>query len=473
MVFSSSIFIFAFLPFVLAGYYLLKESYRNAFLLLVSLLFYAWGEPKYVWIMILSIAINYLFGIFIDASKKKLGKAGNRIVLSLGVVANLALLFYFKYYNFFVENVNKIPGIELMVKNVALPIGISFFTFQGMSYILDLYMNNVKVQKNPINIALYISLFPQLIAGPIVRYKDVNDQIDCRTCNIDSFAEGIRRFAIGLAKKVIIANNTGFITDQIFDLPYWQNTPGTAWVGIICYTLQIYFDFSGYSDMAIGLGKMFGFDFLENFDHPYISTNLTEFWRRWHMSLSSWFRDYLYIPLGGNRKGNVYVNLFIVFCATGIWHGAAWNFLVWGLWHGLFLIIERILKHAGYALRLPKFIKWIYTMLVVILGWVLFRAPDLNYALGYISTMFGLVENYDVGFSALYYLNPMVITVIIIGFIASTPIAKRIKSFFGTAHGIREKAGYLLTNLYIMFLLILSIIFVMTSTYNPFIYFRF
>lgn len=317
MVFSSTIFLFIFLPLILAGYFLIKENYRNIFLLLASLGFYAWGEPKFVFVMLISILINYTAGLSIYYSKKHHNKWGNRIILFVGVMGNLIPLFYFKYFDFFISSVNGITGLNLPLKNIILPIGISFFTFQGMSYILDLYMDKVEVQKKFINMALYVSLFPQLIAGPIVRYEDVNEQIEYRVCTIDKFVIGIRRFVMGLAKKAIIANNVGLVADQIFNNNPTENSVAIAWLGIICYTMQIYFDFSGYSDMAIGLGKMFGFDFLENFNYPYISTSITEFWRRWHISLSSWFRDYVYIPLGGNRSGNVYFNLLVVFLVTG------------------------------------------------------------------------------------------------------------------------------------------------------------
>ena len=328
MVFSSSIFVFGFLPLVLLGNYLLKERYRNVFLLLASLFFYFWGEEENIVIIILSILINYFSGLLVARF------AGTRIkkwMLVLAVGLNLGLLFYYKYFNFFIESVNSLLDTDIFVKDIILPIGISFFTFQGLSYVIDLYWGNVEVQKNPLKIALYVILFPQLIAGPIVRYKDVAEQIDTRETSIEKFSAGIVRFVVGLSKKIILANGVGMIADEIFNAPYQEHAVLTAWLGVICYTLQIYFDFGGYSDMAIGLGKMLGFDFMENFNLPYISTSITEFWRRWHLSLSSFFKDYIYIPLGGGRKGNVYLNLFIVFLLTGLWHGASWNFVVWGL----------------------------------------------------------------------------------------------------------------------------------------------
>ncbi|MNW47687.1 Peptidoglycan O-acetyltransferase [compost metagenome] len=472
MVFSSSVFLFCFLPIVLLVYYLMKTEYRNAFLLLVSLVFYAWGEPKFVFVIILSILINFIFGILIDFCRSKYNIIVCRIAMVVGVLANCGLLFYFKYFDFFISSINNVTGLNLSLHHVILPIGISFFTFQGLSYVVDVYAQKVEVQKNLLKFALFKSFFPQLIAGPIVRYVDVHDQIDNRVTTVDDFAYGVRRFVMGLSKKVIIANSLGQVADNIFNLPYYQNSITTAWVGAVCYSLQIYFDFSGYSDMAIGLARMFGFKFKENFDFPYISKTVTEFWRRWHISLSSWFRDYLYIPLGGNRKGNVYFNLFVVFMVTGLWHGAAWNFVIWGLWHGLFLIIERLVKRFDLKIKIPKILTWIYTMIIVVIGWVLFRAPDFSYALNYLKIMFGITRPYNVGFSVWYYLDPMIITMIIIACIASLPITKYIQQNVGT---YEEHNGFsqFVQNAYVAILLIICIMFMATSTYNPFIYFRF
>jgi len=471
MVFSSTLFLFCFLPFTLIVYYLLDIKYRNVFLLLASLFFYAWGEPRFVIIMIASILINYFCGLLIAYVKTRNKLLINRLVLILTVVLNLSFLFYFKYYNFFISTVDNILGLSISLKNIVLPIGISFFTFQGMSYTLDLYLGKTQLQKNPINIALYISLFPQLIAGPIVRYSDVNQQITGRVCSVDKFAEGVRRFVIGLSKKVIIANQLGYVADQVFSLPANQNSVATAWAGIICYTFQIYFDFSGYSDMAIGLGKMFGFSFLENFNYPYISKSIREFWRRWHISLSSWFKDYVYIPLGGNKKGNVYNNLLIVFFVTGLWHGAAWNFVVWGLWHGMFLIIERVLAGKNKKISLPSPVKLFYTIFVVVIGWVLFRSPDLKYAVEYLGIMFGVVKPVNVGFTVFWYLDRKVITILCVAVLTSidwkSVFSERIKF-------MENKWSYIFAgNMSIIFLLLISIMMVVTSTYNPFIYFRF
>lgn len=449
----------------------MKIEYRNLFLLLVSLGFYAWGEPKFVLVMILSILINYTSGLAIYYAKNHYNKNINRIILFFGVMANLIPLFYFKYFDFFISSLNGLTGLELPLRNIVLPIGISFFTFQGMSYILDLYMDKVEVQKKFINLALYVSLFPQLIAGPIIRYKDVNEQINYRNCTLNKFVEGIRRFVIGLSKKTIIANNVGFVADQIFSNVPNENSITIAWIGIICYSLQIYFDFSGYSDMAIGLGKMFGFEFLENFNYPYISKSVTEFWRRWHISLSTWFRDYVYIPLGGNRTGNMYFNLIVVFLVTGLWHGAAWNFILWGLWHGIFLIIEKVLRNKNISFNLPKQIRWVLTMLVVVLGWVLFRAPDLKFAIEYIGVMFGIIDSTNLAFTVGWYLKGKVKYIIILGILMSFPIKKYIYSLIKYNENLLIQE--IIKNITIIVLFLISIMFIMTSTYNPFIYFRF
>ena len=387
MVFSSMTFIWIFLPILLFVYYISKEKYRNIILLIFSLIFYSWGEPKYIVLMLISILVNYIFGRILDKCNKKKNKT---IVLIFSIIFNLGLLVYFKYFNFIATNIDNIIGNNVIPnKNIVLPIGISFYTFQIMSYIIDLYRGDIKVQKNLLNLALYISFFPQLIAGPIVKYKDIDEQLQKRTVTIEKFSNGIKRFVYGLAKKVIFANTLAYIADTIFNSNIeFLNMP-IAWLGAICYTLQIYFDFSGYSDMAIGLGKMFGFEFMENFNLPYISESITEFWRRWHISLSTWFKEYLYIPLGGNRKGKIrtYINLLIVFFATGIWHGASWNFVVWGLFNGFFLVIERIKLKELLDKNKLKFINHIYALLVIIFGWVLFRADTLKSALQYMKIM--------------------------------------------------------------------------------------
>jgi len=468
MVFSSSIFLFFFLPLVIAGYYLLKENYRIYFLLLSSLFFYAWGEYRYVLIMILSITINYTFGMFIDKSHTK--KIPAKLFLILAVACNLGILYYFKYLNFTLNTINRVFDTSFAYLNIVMPIGISFFTFQGMSYVIDLYWRKVDVQKNPAKLAFYISFFPQLIAGPIVRYIDIKGQIEKRTVSGEKFIAGARRFVIGLAKKVIIANTLGEVVDFIFGVPVLETTTATAWLGIICYSFQIFFDFSGYSDMAIGLGRMFGFEFLENFNYPYISKTITEFWRRWHISLSSWFRDYVYIPLGGNRKGNVYVNLIITFILTGFWHGAHFQFLAWGLWHGFFLIVERLFGIREVKNKKIVPLRYMMTMLIVIVGWVFFRAPGLRYALGYLGVMFGLVQPEFAGIAVWFYLSPKIVITLCIAAAASTPLFRAAYNTITTHTSVVYKPViYGLT----LALLFICLIFVTASSYNPFIYFRF
>lgn len=467
MLFSSSVFIFIFLPLVLFLYYISGKKIRNYILLLASLIFYAWGGVNYLKILMVSILINYIFGLLIDKTVDR--SHLRKFILILGIILNLALLFYYKYYDFFIENINNILNMNLELKRIVLPIGISFFTFQGMSYIIDIYRNDGKVNKNIFSVALYISFFPQLVAGPIIKYKIIDEQIRVRKESIDYFSYGINRFVIGLGKKIIISDMLGAISDNIFLL---ANSSGidmiTAWIGAICYTLQIYFDFSGYSDMAIGLGHLFGFKFPENFNYPYISRSITEFWRRWHISLSTWFKEYLYIPLGGNRRGNVYFNLFVVFLVTGLWHGASWNFVIWGLWHGMFMIIERVIRNENWYKKIPSFIKIFITLFIVIIGWVLFKATTLEEGLKYLSIMFGLSNFSNITFEYTYFISRKFIVLIIIGIIASTPIFKKI---FNRYRDI--KVFELIKTILIILLFIISIIFMVNSTYSPFIYFQF
>ena len=461
MVFSTPIFLFLFLPAVLVLNYIIPKKYiaaKNVVLLIASLFFYAWGEPKNVLLMLLSIAVNYVCGLLLgrfDSDEKK-----RKVVLWASVVFNLGLLFFFKYFSFVTG------GLFPVIK---LPIGISFFTFQIMSYTIDVYRRSVEPQKSLLKLALYISLFPQLIAGPIVRYIDVEKQLTYRECTAEKTARGMIRFSMGLAKKVIVSNTVAAICDGIFGST--NTVPAfTAWVGVICYALQIYFDFSGYSDMAIGMGHMLGFDFLENFNYPYVSCSVQEFWRRWHISLSSWFRDYLYIPLGGNRRGKVrtYINLIIVFACTGLWHGASFSFIVWGLWHGLFLVIER-LGFKKVLDKLPKFIGWIYTMLVVLVGWVFFRADTLSAAMKYLGEMFSFSGGVANGMAQFDNLS-FIITVIAI--ILCTPLYQFLKGKLEKTEG-GKKAAFVIGAVLATGLFILSVIFLTGSGYNPFIYFRF
>lgn len=493
MVFSSTIFLCFFMPIMIIGYYILPKQLKNIYLLLGSLFFYAWGEPKYVFIMLASIAGNYCFGMLVHAFSGRIGL--RKLVILVTVLYNLGILFYFKYFVFAVEAVNEITGVGLTIPDIVLPIGISFYTFQGMSYVIDVYREEdimdehgqrvTFVQKNPLNLALYISMFPQLIAGPIVRYKDIKESITNRVLSASAFAKGIERFIIGLAKKAILANTIGEVADKIFASDYTMMSTGTAWLGALCYTLQIYYDFSGYSDMAIGLGKIFGFDFMENFNYPYISRSITEFWRRWHISLSTWFRDYLYIPLGGNRKGmkRTYLNLLIVFLATGFWHGAAWGFILWGLWHGLFMIIERVLRakkvsHLIQNAKLRSVCDWLYTMLVVMLGWVLFKAVIMKDALSYISVMLHTHAPDYVAFSTRYYLDNKLIFVLIIAMLAAVPwrelLPGKAGSLLRDINTLSETHPAVITRRVLLIgVLLICMMFIMNNTYNPFIYFRF
>lgn len=471
MVFSSMTFIWIFLPILLFVYYISKEKYRNIILLFFSLIFYSWGEPKYIVLMLISILVNYIFGRILDKCNKKKNK---KIVLIVSIVFNLGLLVYFKYFNFIATNIDNIIGQNVIPnKNIVLPIGISFYTFQIMSYIIDLYRGDIKVQKNLLNLALYISFFPQLIAGPIVKYKDIDEQLQKRTVTIEKFSNGIKRFVYGLAKKVIFANTLAYIADTIFNSNIELLNMPIAWLGAICYTLQIYFDFSGYSDMAIGLGKMFGFEFMENFNLPYISESITEFWRRWHISLSTWFKEYLYIPLGGNRKGKIrtYINLLIVFLATGIWHGASWNFVVWGLFNGFFLVIERIKLKELLDKNKLKFVNHIYALLVIIFGWVLFRSDTLRSALQYMKIMIipsKQLANFD---TSLIINNRNIIMIIVV--ILFSGILQTIFNKLKNKEKIKEVYHRYFEVIVISLLMFISIMMLASNTYNPFIYFRF
>ncbi|MGJ8560390.1 MAG: MBOAT family O-acyltransferase [Litorimonas sp.] len=479
MVFSAPIFLFGFLPFALILYYFSPKNLKNAILLVLSLLFYAWGEVFYIGVMLVSILSNYILGRLIGHHIDDKRKA--KLWIALAVAVNLALLVSFKYANFIGGNFNALYSFfgtpEYRLKPVHLPLGISFFTFQAMSYVIDVYRREVTAQKNIYSLALYISLFPQLIAGPIVRYKDIVDQIFYREHSVDLFANGVRRFIYGLSKKVLIANALGQVADQIFSMTGSDLTMPLAWIGILAYSLQIYFDFSGYSDMAIGLGMMFGFKFLENFNYPYISKSIQDFWRRWHISLSTWFRDYVYISLGGNRisPARTYFNLLAVFTLTGFWHGASWNFLVWGLFHGFFIIIERVGLGAILKKLWAPFAHF-YLLLVVMIGWVLFRAENLTHGLDYLYAMFD-VSNIET--SALDYariLSSEVYWAFAVGIILSIPVFPKTLSVL--QRGIGHTSVGRMTIQYggiilLMSLMTLCMMKAGASTYNPFIYFRF
>lgn len=467
MLFSSQVFLYFFLPITLIVYYLSPKKFRNFILLIASLIFYAWGEPVYILIMLFSTVFDYINGLLIDKFQKKNQHKYAKIVLIISVVGNLAILGFFKYSDFLISNINSLFNLNISLLAIALPIGISFYTFQTMSYTIDVYEQNVKAQKNFISFATYVTLFPQLIAGPIVKYRDVSESLENRKENISDFSEGIKCFIIGLFKKVMIANNVGFIWESIHSLPYSEISLSLAWIGAICYSLQIYYDFSAYSDMAIGLGKMFGFHFLENFNYPYIAKSITDFWRRWHISLSSWFKEYVYIPLGGSRKtiARTVINLLIVWFLTGLWHGASWNFVVWGLYFGVLLIIEKFVLKKVLD-KMPSFIRHLYTLFFVIISWVIFACPTLEDGLNYISIMFNF--NNEIISPSVSYLISTHFVLFIIAIIGCTPIFEKIKE------KLKNNKIFMIIEIIIcLVLFFISLSFLVGSTYNPFLYFRF
>lgn len=466
MVFSSTIFLCVYLPLVLLGYYICPKKGRNLFLLIVSLVFYAWGEPKYVFLMIFSILVNYIFGRLMD--KHRENKKRLKLMLVLSVVIDIGLLSVFKYTDFIITNVNAIFGSSFDLLNIALPIGISFYTFQAMSYTIDVYRDDVRVQKNLIDFGMYITMFPQLIAGPIVRYADVQDQLAERSVTTADFSEGVMRFVVGLGKKVLLANQMGAVWSDIYALG-GDVSALMAWTGAIAYTFQIYFDFSGYSDMAIGLGRMFGFKFPENFRYPYQSVSITDFWRRWHITLSTWFKEYLYIPLGGNRRGlaRQALNLLIVWSLTGFWHGAGWNFVMWGLYYFVILFIEKLFLLKALN-KLPKFFRHVYALVLIIIGWVIFASDDVSVLLPYLGSMFG--ANGAVGGMDVYTLLTKAV-LLIICCVASTELPKKL--FLSAAGAMNEKAAFTLKSVLMIALLAMSMILLIGDSYNPFLYFRF
>lgn len=476
MVFSSLIFLFVFLPILLALYFTICKKNmlaKNILLLLASLFFYAWGEPKFVLVMLVSIGVNYMFGIWID---RKIERGVSRIYLIANIIFNLGILFIFKYLNFALYNMGKIFGDMIPQSDIILPIGISFFTFQAMSYVVDVYRGIVPVQRNLFYVALYISFFPQLIAGPIVRYNTIEAQIQNREVSFDDFSEGVRRFLIGVSKKVILANNFALVADQAFLMSSEENlSVAFAWLGSIAYTLQIFCDFSAYSDMAIGLGRMFGFRFLENFDYPYISSSVSEFWRKWHISLGMWFRDYVYIPLGGSRvKNKIYLirNLFIVWILTGIWHGANWTFICWGLGYFLLLAMEKLLNIPDrWRAQSAKNIYAIFTFLCVNFGWVLFRSDSIMQAFDYIEAMLaiGNAEIYDNYF--FQYLGEY-LALLIIGILYSVGAFKYFRDKM-SLNSITDKIAEYLAIIIYNSLFIISVSYLVMGAYNPFIYFNF
>ena len=466
MLFSSIPFLFYFLPLVLIIYFAVPFRLKNTVFLISSLFFYGWGEPKYLFFMLFSITQGYVFGLLIEKYKNK---KRSKFFLTASVLVSLLLLGYCKYADFFIENFNAITGLSIPLLKIALPIGISFYTFQILSYTVDVYRGEVSAQKNYINLAAYIAMFPQLIAGPIVRYCDVAAQLESRKITLEKISSGITRFVIGLSKKILIANVLGELvslfkaTDNKSVLFYWMYA--------IAYMLHVYFDFSGYSDMAIGLGKVFGFDFLENFNYPYISASVTEFWRRWHMSLGSWFRDYLYIPMGGNRvsKARWFFNIFVVWMATGLWHGAAWNFVVWGLFFAILLIAEKVFLLK--ILSKIKGINHIYVLFLVMLSFVIFDSASLKEGFSSIAGLFGAGGIPLVNNETLYYFASFAI-ILIVGIIGSTPLPKKVYSYLNS----NKTVSYIMNvvePIGVLILLVICTAFLIDGSFNPFLYFRF
>jgi alginate O-acetyltransferase complex protein AlgI len=499
VLFTEPTFLFLFLPILLALYFATfsreHASYGNWLLLAASVLFYARGGGTFTWLMLASIAFNYWIAIAIDRAQKT-GRPSfsPKMLLGAAVAVNLAVLGVFKYANFFADNVNTlflILGVQpVVVPRVLLPIGISFFTFHAISYVVDVYRRDATAQKSPVHAALYLLLFPQLIAGPIIRYRDIAGQLARRVVTLDDFAYGVRRFIIGLGKKVLIANVVAGPADAIFAMPFGELSAAHAWLGVACYTLQIYFDFSGYSDMAIGLGRMFGFRFPENFRWPYVARSVQGFWRRWHISLSTWFRDYLYVPLGGNRvpPARRYVNLVTVFFLCGLWHGASWTFVVWGLWHGAFLVVERVVGRTPPTLHgsgsaparvaatgIAAWPVWphVYTLLVVTIGWVFFRAETLRGAVMFLGAMAGMSPALPTPFTIGWYLTPELWLALVAGAIGSTPWVPAIAARVERSRAAVQLGASLASAATLAALLIAAIMQVAARTYNPFIYFRF
>ena len=465
MLFSSIVFLFTFLPIVLILYYVLPRQFKNPVLLLASLLFYAWGEPIYLFLMMFSILFNYISGL--DIARNLGNKRAARKSLIFNVVVNLCVLGFFKYEGFVLNSLNAVLPVEIPFQEVALPVGISFYTFQILSYIIDVYRGNVPVQKNLMDFALYVTMFPQLIAGPIVKYAEIDEQLHVREENWGRFGEGVMYFIRGLAKKVLLANTVGMIYTNVSGMAPEDVSVVTAWLGCLAYTFQIYFDFSGYSDMAVGLGKMFGFEFPWNFNYPYIAQSVTEFWRRWHISLSSWFREYVYIPLGGNRVPvpKHIRNLLVVWLLTGLWHGAAWNFVAWGLYYGVILIFEKYFFHCVLE-KLPEVLRHIYSLVLVMVGWVLFFSPSFAGALEYLKLMFGAGGHGFMDGEALYLLISN-LGLWVIAIVSSTPLVYGVyERYVGRRKPVADVVIY-------AGMFLLCVAYLVTETYNPFLYFRF
>ena len=474
MLFSSVFFVSVFLPAVLLLYYLCPSGKRNYVLLLSSYFFYAWGDAEFLWVMFLSILVNYTGALVLSGSSRQ---APRKLLLALFVVLDLLPLLYFKYFNFTLTNLSACFGFDYRIREIILPLGISFYTFQGLSYLVDVYRKDVAAQKDPLKLALYITFFPQLIAGPILKYHEVERQIETRRETVDSFIYGIRRFTLGLGKKVIIANSLGYVADQIFATPVDLIGTSTAWGGAIAYSLQLFYDFSGYSDMAIGLGAMFGFRFPENFNYPYLSLSISEFWRRWHISLSTWFKEYLYIPLGGNRVSKLrnLANLLIVFAATGFWHGAEWTFIVWGLFHGFFILFEKVTgfnKPCGAFLS--RLLHRLYLLFVVVIAWVIFRSETLHDSFLFIRNMFSLLET-DPLHPLSFYFTKWALLILAVAVILATGVFRDLndRTLRFRTDSNAQRLSFALFNAFCLFVLFLSLVLLAGKSYNPFIYFRF
>lgn len=468
MVFSSLIFLVLFLPLTVLVYYVSPKALRNFILLIVSLMFYAWGEPLYIFIMIFATGFDYMNGLLIEKYRNR--KVIARVIFLSSMAISIGMLCFFKYYGFVVDNINQLLGLNIHAASLPLPVGISFYTFQTMSYIVDVYRGRVPAQKNIISFGAYVTMFPQLVAGPIVKYGDIAKQLIDRKVTLDRFGEGAELFISGLAKKVLLANNIGLLWTSVKATPTEDLTVLSSWLGILAFTFQIYFDFSGYSDMARGLGKMFGFDFMENFNYPYISRSVTEFWRRWHISLGSWFREYVYIPLGGNRVGRLKQlrNLFAVWLLTGLWHGASWTFVLWGLYFGFFVTVEKLFL-LNWLTRRPRFAGHLYTLMIVIVGWVFFEFEHISAAMEFIRTMFGFGGHGFVNRQTLYDLSTNFVLFVVLA-MCSTPLPRRVLLY------LRDKlnmAGAITVPVVYISLMFLSTAYLVNETYNPFLYFRF
>lgn len=472
MVFSSLLFLFRFLPAVLILYFIVPKRFRNLVLLLVSLIFYAWGEPKYVFLMLFSILITYLGGFMVDRFRSSGDEKKAKISMIVTVALALSLLGFFKYADFVIETVNRIGHTDIDLLRLSLPIGISFYTFQTISYVIDVYRGDARVQKNIISYGAYVTMFPQLIAGPIVRYSTIDEQLRTRRESAEEFAGGAERFVIGLGKKVLLANSAGALWDSIRVMDASTMPTLTAWLGIAAYTFQIYFDFSAYSDMAIGLGHMFGFRFLENFNYPYQAKSVTEFWRRWHISLGTWFREYVYIPLGGNRVSRVRFirNIMIVWMLTGIWHGADWNFVLWGIYYGVLLLVEKLFLKK-YLEKTPGWLQHVYTMFTVMIGWFIFTWNENESGFAYLKAMFGMGGGFaDRGTVYLLYTNAILLGMLILG---STDLPARLAGLCRARIAGRDTLTTVVRCVFLTAVFLLSTAYLVNASYNPFLYFRF